>query len=156
MSEGEGILFVCLGNICRSPLAEAVARREFERAGLELPVDSCGIGSWHIGEVADPRSVRVGASAGYDLKPHRARQLEPADFTRWRWLLAMDMANLRDLRALCPPHLHGRLGLFLDFTGVENGGEVPDPYMGGVDDFRTVVALAQEGVQGLIERLRAR
>lgn len=154
MSEGEGILFVCLGNICRSPLAEAVARREFEHAGLALPVDSCGTGGWHIGEGADPRSVRTGAAAGYDLKPHRARQLEPDDFTRWRWLLAMDMANLRDMRAQCPDGLQGRLGLFLDFTGVEDGGEVPDPYTGGVDDFRTVLALAQEGVRGLIERLR--
>jgi protein-tyrosine phosphatase len=155
MSEGEGVLFVCLGNICRSPLAEAVARREFERAGLALPVDSCGTGSWHVGEGADPRSVRAGADAGYDLKPHRARQLEVADFTRWRWLLAMDAANLRDMRAQCPAHQHERLGLFLEFAGVQAGGEVPDPYFGGTEGFRDVVELVQNGVQGLIERIRS-
>jgi len=146
---------VCLGNICRSPLAEAVARREFELAGLQLPVDSCGTGGWHIGEGADPRSVRAGADAGYDLEPHRARQLESADFTRWRWLLAMDTANLRDLRARCPESLHSRLGLFLEVAGVLEGGEVPDPYFGRAEDFRAVVALARDGVHGLIERLRA-
>lgn len=155
MSEGEGVLFVCLGNICRSPLAEAVARREFERAGLALPVDSCGTGGWHIGDGADPRSVRAGADAGYDLDSHRARQLEAADFTRWRWLLAMDAANLRDMRAQCPAPLHGRLGLFLEFAGVQAGGEVPDPYYGGTEGFRDVVALVQDGVQGLIERIRS-
>jgi protein-tyrosine phosphatase len=155
VSEGEGILFVCLGNICRSPLAEAVARREFERAGLAMPVDSCGTGGWHVGAGADPRSVRAGADSGYDLKPHRARQLEATDFSRWRWLLAMDQANLRDMRARCPGHLHERLGLFLDVSGVQPGGEVPDPYYGRAEDFRAVVSLVQDGVDGLIERLRS-
>ncbi|GAB3041626.1 MULTISPECIES: low molecular weight protein-tyrosine-phosphatase [Oleiagrimonas] len=154
MSEGQGVLFVCLGNICRSPLAEAVARLEFERAGLNLPVDSCGTGGWHAGEGADPRSVRAGAEAGYDLSPHRARRLEDADFTRWRWLLAMDAANLDEMRTRCPSSLHGRLGLFLDVAGVRAEGEVPDPYYGGREDFRAVLNLARDGVQGLIERLR--
>lgn len=152
MSEGQGILFVCLGNICRSPLAEAVARLEFERAGLDIAVDSCGTGGWHAGEGADPRSVRVGAEAGYDLTPHRARKLSGEDFSRWRWLLAMDQANLQDMRARCPEHLHGRLGLFLDTAGVRTHGEVPDPFYGDREDFRAVLDLAREGVQGLIAR----
>ncbi|KGI78336.1 low molecular weight protein-tyrosine-phosphatase [Oleiagrimonas soli] len=155
MSEGQGILFVCLGNICRSPLAEAVARLEFERAGLDLPVDSCGTGGWHAGEGADPRSVRAGAEAGYDLAPHRARRLEDADFERWQWLLAMDAANLDEMRARCPQRLHGRLGLFLDVAGVQTRGEVPDPYYGGREDFRAVLKLAQNGVHGLIRQLRS-
>ncbi len=154
MSEGEGILFVCLGNICRSPLAEAVARREFELAGLDIQVDSCGTGNWHVGEGADPRSVRAAAEAGYDLSSHRARQLEADDYSRWRWLLAMDQANLRDMRARCPVHLHARLGLFLEVSGTRTHGEVPDPYTGSAQDFRDVVTLAQAGVRGLIEHLR--
>jgi protein-tyrosine phosphatase len=155
LSEGEGILFVCLGNICRSPLVEAVARREFERAGLDIPVDSCGTGNWHAGEGADPRSAATGMAAGYDLSAHRARQLEDDDFERWRWLLAMDSRNLAGMRSRCPEDFHGRLGLFLDVAGVHEGGEVPDPYEGDDAAFREVLEMARRGVHGLIEQLRS-
>ncbi len=148
-----GILFVCLGNICRSPTVEAVTRAEFARAGLDVPVASCGTGDWHVGQGADPRAVAAAANAGYDLAPHRARQLTLGDFARHRLVLGMDRANLKDMRGLCPSEWHDRVGLFLDVAGVEDGGEVPDPYHGGDEDFTHVIDLARRGTRGLIRYL---
>jgi protein-tyrosine phosphatase len=151
----DGVLFVCLGNICRSPLVEAVARAEFERARLEVPVASCGTGSWHVGEGADPRMVAAGASAGYDLGGHRARQLHIDDYRRFSWVLAMDEDNLEVIEQRRPRDASARLSLFLPAAGIEVPRIVPDPYFGGAQGFADVVALAQRGVAGLIERLRA-
>lgn len=152
-SEG-GVLFVCLGNICRSPTVEAVARAEFAHAGLDVPVASCGTGDWHIGQGADLRSVAAARMFGYDLRPHRARQLRADDFARHRLVLAMDRANLADLHVLCPPELRSRVGLFMQVAAAAPPEEVPDPYQGGAEGFREVLALAQRGVEGLLELLR--
>ncbi len=149
-----GILFVCLGNICRSPTTEAVARAEFARAGLDVPVASCGTGDWHVGQGADPRAARAGAAAGYDLSAHRARQLRLADFADHRLVLAMDRANLADLMAMCPPPLRERVGLFMEVGAAAPPAEVPDPYHGDAEGFADVIVMARRGVQGLIERLR--
>ena len=143
------ILFVCLGNICRSPTAEAVARAEFARAGLDVEVDSAGTAGYHVGEPPDPRSIAAGAAHGYDLAPLRARKIVADDFRRFDRVLAMDRDNLRDLRAL-RPHDGVEPALFLD------GGDVPDPYYGGADDFARVVMLAREGVAALVDELRGR
>lgn len=148
-----GVLFVCLGNICRSPTVEAVARAEFARVGLAVPVASCGTGAWHVGQGADPRAVQAGAAAGYDLSQHRARQLEAGDFARYRWVLGMDGANVDDLLKACPVTLHSHVGLLLEVAQVAPPREVPDPYYGGADDFAHVVSLARRGVQGLIHLL---
>ncbi len=112
------VLFVCLGNICRSPTAEAVFRERAARAGLaqRIVVDSAGTGDWHVGRPPDRRAIAHAAKRGYDLTPLRARQVAPGDFDRFRWILAMDEANLRDLRALRPRAHHGHLGLFLPRT----------------------------------------
>lgn len=150
----DGVLFVCLGNICRSPTVEAVARAEFARAGLDIPVASCGTGDWHVGQGADKRAVAAAKALGYDLKAHRGRQLHVADFAKHRWVLAMDRANLEDLRALCPPELQSRVGLFMEVAVAAPPAEVPDPYQGGIEGFREVLALAQRGVDGLIQRLQ--
>lgn len=150
-----GILFVCLGNICRSPTVEAVTRAEFQRAGLNVPVASCGTGDWHIGQGADPRAVSAGAHDGYDLSTHRARQLVPADFARYRWVLGMDRCNLHDMQRLCPAEEHDRLGLFLEVTGVAPPSEVPDPYKGGDADFAHVLELARRGARALVDVVRA-
>jgi protein-tyrosine phosphatase len=147
------ILFVCLGNICRSPLVEAVARQRGAAAGLSISVASCGTGSWHVGKGADPRMVRAGADAGYDLSPHRARQVRAADFEDFDWVLAMDQDNLETLQGL-------RRGrgvepvLFLPWAGVSETEEFPDPYYGDTQGFHRAVALAEQGVDGLIARLR--
>ncbi len=146
----KSILFVCLGNICRSPVAEAIARLEFARAGLAIDVASAGTGDYHVGHAADARSLASAAAHGYDVSGHRARQITPADFGRFDALLAMDRANLRSLMALCPQRYNSRLALFLPFAGIEFPDEVPDPYFGEAQGFERVVELAREGAKGLI------
>jgi protein-tyrosine phosphatase len=150
----KSILFVCLGNICRSPLAEAVARREFAHAGLALTVASAGLGGWHSGAGADARAVACAAAHGYDLAAHRARQVTAMDFVGFDAVLAMDRSNLRELARRCPPAHSEKLALFLPFAGTAPPEEVPDPYYGDDEDFRQVIALVRRGVFGLIERCR--
>jgi protein-tyrosine phosphatase len=148
------ILFVCLGNICRSPLVEAVARRRCEEAGLSVRLASCSTGNWHVGKGADPRMRRAAEAAGYDLAPHRARQVRADDFITHDWVLAMDGENLGALLSL-----RGQRGtepaLFLPWAGVASPQEFPDPYFGDEEGFRQAVTLAERGVDGLIARLRA-
>lgn len=152
-----GVLFVCLGNICRSPTAEYVARAEFARHGVRLPVASRGLGDWHVGQGADPRAVAAARAAGYDLSPHRARQFRDDDFAGFATVLAVDAATLAELRlrtprSLPPPErLLVAAGLVAPGAGAE--GDVPDPYTGTPQDFQDVLALIQRGVAALAVRL---
>ena len=148
------VLFVCMGNICRSPTVEAVARAEFARAGLDAHLDSAGTEDYHVGGSADRRSIASAHAAGYDLAPHRARQVCAADFEAFDHVLAMDQVNLRALRRLCPDEHAHKLELFLRHAQVAPPDEVPDPYYGAAADFRKVIELAEAGAQGLIARLR--
>ena len=149
------VLFVCLGNICRSPLAEAVARRRLAEAGLDVAVASCGTGGWHAGEGADSRMVAAARAAGHDLSKHRARQLRARDFADYDLLLAMDRDNLRGLRKLAAtPEQAEQAALFLEWTGAAPPLEFPDPWYGDAAGFTASVELAERGVAGLIERLR--
>lgn len=149
------MLCVCLGNICRSPLVEAVARTRLAEAGLDVVVASCGTGGWHAGEGADPRMVAAARAAGHDLSRHRARQLRERDFADYDLLLAMDRDNLRGLRKLADtPAQMERAALFLEWTGAAPPLEFPDPWYGNAADFTAAVKLAERGVAGLIERLR--
>ncbi len=150
----KNILFVCLGNICRSPLVEAVARSRFQRAGLGIEVASAGTGNYHIGEGADPRAVASAAARDYDLSAHRARQVVPSDFAGYDLVLGMDQANLSALSARCPAEFDSRVALFLPFAGIDRPDEVPDPYFGGAEGFEHVIDLAEQGIDGLIARLR--
>ncbi|WP_199100711.1 low molecular weight protein-tyrosine-phosphatase [Dyella sp. ASV21] len=153
-SSTASVLFVCLGNICRSPLVEAVARQRSAQAGLAVTFASCGTGNWHIGKGADPRMVRAAAAAGYDLSPHRARQVRGEDFNAFDWVLAMDCDNLETLVSV----RDGRgapAELFLPWSGLRTPMEFPDPYFGDMQGFQEAVALAERGVDGLISRLRA-
>ncbi len=152
----QSVLFVCLGNICRSPTAEAVFRVHAERAGLaeRLLVDSAGTGNWHVGNPPDRRAIEHAAKRGYDLRPLRARQVAPADFERFAWILAMDRANLRDLEALRPQGYAGQLGLFLDVGPAIGVREVPDPYYGGRDGFERVLDLIEQASEALLERIQ--
>lgn len=142
------ILFVCLGNICRSPLAEGICRARLEAAGLagRVRVDSAGTGDWHVGKPPDPRSVAVARAHGIDLTPLRARQVSRRDFTRFEHILAMDASNLSDLRALSPDKGGARLVRFLD-------RDVPDPYFGGPDGFEQVFGMLSDGVDVLLADL---
>jgi len=151
------VLFVCLGNICRSPTAEGVFRATAERAGVGALVraDSAGVGDWHVGSPPDRRAVQAARRRGYDLTAIRGRQIEVADFTRFGWILAMDENNLRALSELKPPHFTGHLGLLLDFAPELGLREVPDPYYGGPDGFDRVLDLIEVSTGPLLSRVRS-
>ncbi len=150
------VLFVCLGNICRSPTAEGVFRAAVEQAGLgqRIRTASAGLGDWHVGSPPDRRAIQAARRRGYDLAMLRGRQVEVADFTRFGWILAMDDANLRALTAMRPPNFGGHLGLLLDFAPELGVREVPDPYFGGPDGFDRVLDLVEVSTAGLLARLR--
>lgn len=150
------ILFVCLGNICRSPLAEGILKHRLQQADLlDVMVDSAGTGGWHAGEGPDPRSVAVARRHGVDLTGQRARKFRAEDFEDFDWIFAMDQDNLRSLQSLEPPGFAGRLELMLDSA---RGGpaDVPDPYYGGPGGFETVYGLLDAAAEALVDDITAR
>ena len=156
------ILFVCLGNICRSPTAEAVFRQRVRDAGLSdrLRIESAGTGDWHIGRPPDRRASAAAAERGYPMDDLRARQVSAEDFRHFDYILAMDNSNLADLRALDPGPGVAREGLvlarFLDVLGDDGPGEVPDPYYGDEDGFGHVLNLVERASDLWLARLRER
>jgi protein-tyrosine phosphatase len=152
------ILFVCLGNICRSPTAEAVLRALAARDApdLGLEVDSAGTAGYHLGEPPDPRMRAAAARRGYDLTALRARTVEPGDFDRFDLILAMDRENLAVLRRRAPDGARERLRLFLEFAPHGEPQEVPDPYYGGPNGFEEVLDLVEAAARGLLSYLRQR
>ncbi|HNR78197.1 MAG TPA: low molecular weight protein-tyrosine-phosphatase [Parvularculaceae bacterium] len=146
------ILFVCLGNICRSPAAEAVLRHKALERGVEIEIASAGTGGWHQGDGADARMIRAAARRGFSLTAHRARQVELADFYEFDYLLAMDLRNHSDLLAMAPPNRECDIRLFLDFAEGE-ARETPDPYYGGADGFEHVLDLLEAGADGFLAHL---
>ncbi|MFB2551391.1 low molecular weight protein-tyrosine-phosphatase [Ensifer soli] len=143
------ILFVCLGNICRSPLAEGIARHLAGGAPSPIHVDSAGTGGWHIGDPPDGRSIAVARRHGVDISAQAARQVERADFTRFDLILGMDRQNVATLRALAPAGTTARIALFLDHTlGLDE--DVPDPYFGGADGFEAVYSQLFKGCGALL------
>lgn len=151
------VLFVCMGNICRSPTAQAVFGEHAARAGLRgrVLIDSAGIGDWHVGEPPDPRAIAHAHRRGYDLSSLRARQVRREDFSRFAWILAMDIAILRDLVALRPSGHAGHVELLLDLVPGVAMREIPDPYFGGPEGFEKVLDLTERASAALLERVRA-
>ena len=149
------MLFVCLGNICRSPTAQGVFETLIDQRGLSglVEVDSCGTGDWHVGSIPDPRAVTAAATRGYDLSRLRARQLQVGDFDVYDYNLAMDGSKLEDIQALCPGDYGGHLGLFLSFAGDSGLDDVPDPYYGGGEGFDQVLDLIEAASEGLLQVL---
>jgi len=149
------VLFVCLGNICRSPTAHGVFQTKVAERGLSslIHIDSCGTGGWHVGEPPDSRATGAARQRGYDLSPLRARQVQAGDFQRFDYILAMDHQNLRDLRAMCPGNYAGQLGLFLSFAEEAREEEVPDPYYGGAHGFSHVLDLVEAASDGLLREI---
>lgn len=145
------ILFVCTGNICRSPTAEGVVRTLFAREGFAAELDSAGTQGYHVGEAPDPRAQRAAVRRGYDLSRLRARKLVPADFARFDLLLAMDEGHLDLMRAQCPAAHRHKIRLFLDSAP---SAEVPDPYYGGDAGFEHVLDLCEDGARSLLTALR--
>ena len=147
------ILFVCLGNICRSPLAEAAFRQEAERIGLDVTVDSAGTGDWHVGEPPDPRAIAVARANGVDIAGYRGRQVAPADFERFDHVVALDLANLARLQALRPDGSRAALSLLLDHVPGRAGEPVADPYYGAQEGFDTTWADVTAGARALARRI---
>lgn len=148
------ILVVCLGNICRSPVLEAVLRVRANAAGLDWEIASAGTGDWHVGRGADPRSCASALRRGYSLATHRARQLSAADYRAYDWLLAADRSNLAEIRRRRPADATAQMALALAHAGLTQPLEVPDPYYGAADGFETVIDLAETFAQALIARGR--
>jgi protein-tyrosine phosphatase len=155
------VCLVCLGNICRSPMAEVILRDELDQAGLSglVEVDSAGTGDWHLGEPMDPRARAELSRRGYDGTGHRSRQLDPSWFGRYDLVAAMDRGNLERLRQMAPDRQAAeRTQAFLSFDPARNGGrdlEVPDPYHGGPGDYALVFDLVQPAARGLAVQLAA-
>jgi len=151
------LLVVCLGNICRSPMAEGALRARLSASPLagRVEVASAGTGGWHAGEPPDRRAIACAHGYGVDIGGQRARQLAAGDFDAFDWLLCADRANLRDVLRLAPPPRRERVALLLDWAGVQPGGEVPDPYTGGPEDFRRVWRLVDSAAQAVVARLSA-
>ena len=150
------VLFVCMGNICRSPTAEGVFRKLLaeQAPDLDVEIDSAGTHGFHDGAPPDPRACRAAERRGVDLKPLRARRVTERDFERFELLLAMDEQNLEFLLEVCPPEYRSRVRLLLEFAPHLERREVPDPYYGGSTGFEHVLDLVEEAAAGLLEHLR--
>ncbi len=144
------VLFVCLGNICRSPLAEAALRAAASAAGAQLLVDSAGTGDWHVGHAPDPRAQEVAARAGIDISDLRARQVQAGDFHDFDHIIAMDHENLANLRRLAPSGGSARLSLLLDHVPGREGQSVADPYFGEAAGFDATWCDVTMGAQALL------
>ncbi len=152
------ILVVCLGNICRSPLAEGAlcARIGASHLAGRVEVDSAGTGGWHAGEPPDRRAIACARRHGVDIGGLRARQLRARDFEDFDWLLCADASNLRDVRQLAPAAARDRVALLLDWAGTVPGGEVPDPYYGGEEHFEEVWGMVDAAALAAVRRLSHR
>lgn len=152
------VLFVCLGNICRSPTAEGIFLARLKEQGLEDVVltDSAGTAGWHVGKAPDARAIAAAAERGVDISGLRARQVTGADFTEFDYILAMDEANLVDLNSFKPNNFSGRCCLYLDFAKSASENEVPDPYYGGAEGFAHVLDLVEQAATGLLADIQQR
>jgi protein-tyrosine phosphatase len=150
------ILFVCLGNICRSPTAHGILQSKINALGLsgDIQIDSCGTGAWHVGQGPDERAVLAAAKRGYDLSALRARRLSSEDFQECDYILAMDARNLADIMKIMPKEFAGKLKLFLDYAQHFNMTEVPDPYHDGPDGFERVLDMLEAACDGLLIELQ--
>jgi len=149
------VLFICMGNICRSPTAEGVFRHQVNNAGLseQISIDSGGTHAYHVGNPPDTRSQAAALKRGIDLSSQRARRVTADDFSSFDYVVAMDESNKRDLLALCPAGYEERVHLFLDFSDSQES-EVPDPYYGQGRGFEIVLSLVEDAAEGLLERIK--
>lgn len=150
------VLFVCTGNICRSPTAEGILRKRLQELGLEVVVDSAGTHGYHVGDKPDPRSIRAAARRGYDISGLKARKLSAEDFERFDFVVALDDDHMRLLQRSCPPDLQHRLYDMMRFAPQAAHRAVPDPYYGPEEGFELVLDLLEEAVEGLLRELQPR
>ena len=152
------VLFVCLGNICRSPTAEGVFTALIHREGLSdlVSIDSAGTGAWHVGDQPDRRAQAAAKTRGYDLSTQRARQIKETDFWNFDYVIAMDSQNHSDLSMMAPTSAQDRIRMFLSFAAEKGIRDVPDPYYGGADGFDHVLDLVEAASLGLLQDIRKR
>ena len=150
------VLFVCMGNICRSPTAQGVFEKVVDEAGLAhlIEIHSAGTHAYHVGEPPDARAQEAAGLRGYDLSPQRARRVQESDFIEFDYVLAMDRSNFADLQELALPDYKQRLKLFLEFARELQDTDVPDPYYGGKQGFERVLDLIEAASHGLLEHIR--
>jgi len=158
LKEKVSVLFVCMGNICRSPTAEGVFVHKVREAGLSerIRIDSAGTHAYHVGNPSDPRSQQAASRRGYDLSPLRARKVAAPDFSSFDYVLAMDEDNLAILRSLMPAESRAHVGLFMEFAPGAAEREVPDPYYGGERGFEQVLDMVEAAAEGLLQSICAR
>lgn len=154
LSSLPSVLFVCLGNICRSPSAEAVFKKKAEDNSLDIQFDSAGTAGYHNGTPPDKRSQGVGVERGYDFKGLKCRKIQEQDFEKFDYILGMDKQNVENLLAICPEEFQHKVALFMSFEDSDEE-EVPDPYYGGKRGFEYVLDLIEQGADGLIKHLKA-
>ncbi len=152
------VLFVCMGNICRSPTAQGVFESLVAEAGLEtrVRIDSAGTHAYHVGDPPDQRATAAAAQRGIDLSRQRARRIETDDFARFDYVLAMDSSNYEDLLRICPQPQRHKVRLLLEFAATDTVRDVPDPYYGGAQGFVRVLDLVEQGTRGLLADIRRR
>ena len=152
------VLFICMGNICRSPTAEGVFRHMVQALALDNKIltDSAGTHDYHVGDAPDRRAQQAAARRGYELSDLRGRQVCVEDFSRFDYILAMDNHNLKILERQCPTEHKHKLRLFLEFSAKFKEREVPDPYYGGAHGFENVLDMVEDAAQGLLEEIRKR
>jgi protein-tyrosine phosphatase len=152
------VLMVCLGNICRSPTAEAMLRKHVHEAGLDarVEVDSAGTADYHVGSPPDRRAIAHGEKRGLAMKKLRGRQVQRSDFERFDFILAMDDDNLENLLRLRPEGSRAEVGLLMDYARDAGSREVPDPYYGGTEEFERVLDLVDAASAGLVKALKSR
>lgn len=148
------ILFVCMGNICRSPSAEAVFSHKAKAQGLSLKIDSAGTVGAHAKEKPDHRAQKVGGERGYSFEGLKARKVKVEDFENFDLILAMDNDNVENLKKVAPTHLQHKISLFLEYAKNHEETEVPDPYYGGVNGFRFVLDLVEDASDGLLAQMQ--
>ncbi len=144
------VLFVCLGNICRSPTAEGVFRKKSDKQGLNITIDSAGTAGYHTGAAPDKRSQAAAREKGYELGALKCRKVQDSDFEQFDLIIAMDEANVNKLKEKCPEDLHHKIRLFMSFCK-SDFAEVPDPYYGGARGFELVLDLIEQASDGLLE-----
>lgn len=151
--EIESILFVCMGNICRSPTAEAVFRHKANQQSVKLIIDSAGTTGAHAKQKPDVRAQKAGTARGYSFDHIKARKVTVADFEKFDLIVAMDKHNVSELLTICPSHLTDKVVLFLDFADSFEENEVPDPYYGGAGGFKLVLDMVEDASDGLLAKL---